>query len=65
MSIYVKLSIPFFRNMTLWKGPHGWGFYLFGTSAPTNVDRSKIEHAFTNPRLVKDLSEIDKVCMTS
>lgn len=55
-----------FSNMTVWKGPHhGWGFYLFGTIAPTNVDRSKIERAFANPRLVKDLSEYDNVCVTS
>jgi spermidine synthase len=60
-----KTFYSVFQNMTLWGGPHGWGFYLLGTSAPTNIDRSKIEHVFTNPRLVKDLSEFDNVCMTS
>jgi spermidine synthase len=61
----IKTFYSVFQNMTLWRGPHNWGFYLFGTSAPTNVDRSKIEQAFTNPRLVNDLSEIDNVCITS
>lgn len=65
-NLYIcKTFYSVFRNMTLWKGPHNWGFYLFGTIAPTNVDRSKIEQAFTNPRLVKDLSEYDNVCVTS
>lgn len=65
-NLYIcKTFYSVFRNMTLWKGPHNWGFYLFGTIAPTNVDRSKIEGAFTNPRLVKDLSEYDNVCVTS
>ncbi|MGD0573012.1 MAG: fused MFS/spermidine synthase [Sedimentisphaerales bacterium] len=62
-----KTFYSVFKNMTLWKSLHNnnRGFYLLGTSAPTNIDRSKIEHAFTNPRLVKDLSEIDKVGITS
>ena len=54
-----------FSNMTIWKGPHKWGFYLFGTLTPTNIDRSKIEQAFTNPRLTEDLREFDNVCVTS
>jgi spermidine synthase len=61
----VKTFYSVFQNMTLWRGPHKWGFYLLGTSAPTNVDRSKIEQAFKNPWLVKDLREFDNVCMTS
>jgi spermidine synthase len=65
-NLYIcKTFYSVFKNTTIWRGPHDWGFYLFGTSAPTNVDRSRIEQAFTNPRLVKDLSEIDKVCVTS
>jgi spermidine synthase len=54
-----------FSNMTQWNGPRKWGFYLFGTITPTNVDRSKIEQAFTNPRLVEDLSEFDSICVSS
>jgi len=53
-----------FSNMTIWKGPRGWGFYLMGTYLPTNIDVSKIEKAFTNPRLIEDLSEFDNVCRT-
>jgi len=54
-----------FENTTIWRGPHDWGFYLLGTIAPTNLEISKIEQAFTNPRLVEDLSEYDDVCVTS
>jgi spermidine synthase len=60
-----KTFYSVFSNMTIWNGPRKWGFYLFGTPAPTNVDRSKIDSAFRNPRLVKDLSEYDNVCVTS
>jgi spermidine synthase len=54
-----------FSNMTFWNGPRGWGFYLFGTLTPTNIERGKIEQAFTNPRLVEDLREYDNVCVSS
>jgi spermidine synthase len=54
-----------FSNTIIWEGPRNWGFYLLGTIAPTNVDTSKIEQAFTNPRLVEDLSEFDNVCVSS
>jgi spermidine synthase len=65
-NLYIcKTFYSVFQNMTLWKGPHDWGFYLLGTPAPTNIDKSKIERAFTNPLLVKDLSEFDNVCITS
>jgi spermidine synthase len=65
-NLYIfKTFYSVFENMTLWLGPHDWGVYLLGTSAPTNVDWSKIEDAFKNPRLVNDLSEIDNACVTS
>ena len=60
-----KTFYSVFENTTIWRGPHDWGFYLLGTIAPTNLDKSKIEQAFTNPRLVEDLSEYDDVCVTS
>jgi len=60
-----KTFYSVFSNMTVWKSPNNCGFYLFGTLAPTHVDKAKIEWAFTNPRLVKDLSEYDNVCVTS
>jgi len=60
-----KTFYSVFPNMTVWKGPHNGGLYFLGTLAPTNVDRSKIEQAFTNPRLIKDLSEYDDTCVTS
>jgi spermidine synthase len=65
-NLYIhKTFYSVFHNMTAWKGPHDWGFYLLGTLAQTNVNRSKIERAFTNPRLIEDLSEYDNVCATS
>jgi spermidine synthase len=66
-NLYIyKTFYSVFQNMTVWKSPHNWGFYLLGTLARTNVDRSKIERAFTkNPRLIEDLSEYDNVCVTS
>ncbi|MGA2093933.1 MAG: fused MFS/spermidine synthase [Sedimentisphaerales bacterium] len=64
LAIY-KTFNSVFSNMTIWKGPRGWGFYLFGTLRPTSIDGAKIEGAFTNPLLVKDLSEYDDVCVTS
>jgi spermidine synthase len=54
-----------FSNMTLWNGPRKWGFYLLGTITPTDVDKFKIEQAFTNPRLIEDLSEFDSICVSS
>jgi hypothetical protein len=54
-----------FSNMTIWKGPHGWGFFLFGTLKKTYIDTAKVEQAFANPLIVKDLSEYDNVCVTS
>ena len=54
-----------FPNMTVWKGPHGSGLYLIGTLAKTRIDKPKIEEAFTNPRLLEDLSEYDDSCVTS
>ncbi len=60
-----KTFYSVFENMTVWRGPENWGFYVIGTIAPTNVEVSKIEQAFTNPRLVEDLSEYDNVCVTS
>jgi len=65
-SLYIlKTFYSVFPNMTVWRGPHNWGFYIVGTLTETRIDKSKIEQAFTNPRLVKDLSEYDSSCVTS
>jgi spermidine synthase len=65
-SLYIlKTFYSVFPNMTVWRGPHNWGFYIVGTLAETRIDKSKIEQAFKNPRLVKDLSEYDSSCVTS
>ncbi|MHC4417077.1 MAG: spermidine synthase, partial [Planctomycetota bacterium] len=65
-SLYVlKTFHSVFPNMTVWRGPHNWGLYIIGTLTETRIDKSKIEQAFRNPRLVKDLSEYDSSCVTS
>jgi len=61
----LKTFYSVFPNMTVWNGPHDWGFYIIGTIAKTSVDRGKIEFAFTDQRLLKDLSEYDNSCVTS
>lgn len=65
-SLYIlKTFYSVFPNMTVWNGPHNWGFYIIGTLNQTNIDKAKIEQAFTNPKLLKDLSEFDNSCTTS
>jgi spermidine synthase len=61
----LKTFYSVFPNMTVWEGPHGPGLYIIGTLAETRIDKSKIEQAFTNPRLLEDLSEYDNSCVTS
>jgi len=65
-SLYViKTFYSVFPNITVWNGPHNWGFYIIGTIAQTNVDKAKIEQAFTNPNLLNDISEFDNSCVKS
>jgi predicted membrane-bound spermidine synthase len=61
----LKTFYSVFPNTTVWKGPHGGGFYTIGTLAKTKIDKPEIEEAFTNPKLLKDLSEYDNSCATS
>ncbi len=61
----LKTFYSVFPNMTVWRGPHNWGFYIVGTLTETKIDKSEIEQAFENPRLLKDLSEYDNSCVTS
>lgn len=61
----VKTFYSVFPDTTVWKGCYGLGLYIIGTLKEANVDKSKIELAFTNVRLTEDLSEYDKSCVTS
>ncbi len=61
----LKTFYSVFPNMTVWEGPNRWGFYMIGPCTETRIDKSKIEKAFTNPKLLKDLSEYDNSCVTS
>lgn len=61
----LKTFYSVFPNTTVWKGPHGRGIYIIGTLVETKIDKPKIEKAFTNPRLLKDLHEYDNSCVTS
>jgi len=65
-SLYViKTFYSVFPNMTVWNGPHNWGFYIIGTIAQTTIDKAKIEQAFTNQNLLNDMSEFDNSCVKS
>jgi spermidine synthase len=64
LSIF-KTFYSVFPNMTVWQGTRGWGCYIIGTLAETKIDIPKIEKAFTNPKLLKDLKEYDNSCVTS
>ena len=61
----LKTFYSVFPNMTAWVSPHEWGIYLVGTLAPTEINVKRIEKAFGNPRLLKDLGEYDNSCVTS
>ncbi len=61
----IKTFYSIFPNMSLWLGPRKWGFYMIGTLTKIEIDKLKIEKAFTNPKLLKDLSEYDNTCATS
>jgi spermidine synthase len=46
-----------FPEMSLWTGPHRWGLYMIGTLKETSIDNLKLQNAFRNPKLLKDLKE--------
>jgi len=54
-----------FQYMQLWKGPHNYGFYMIGKLEDFKVDRAKLETIFKNKKIVEDLSEYDRSCVTS
>ena len=60
----IKTFCSVFSDVSLWKGPRSWGLYLIGKNTQINIDMKKIEKAFSDPRFVADLTEVDTVCST-
>jgi len=54
-----------FLGMAIWRGPHNAGFYMTGEKEQINIDVLKMQRAFMNKDMVKDLSEISNSCVTS
>ena len=61
----VKTFYSVFPDVSLWIGPWHWGVYLIGKIKPSDIDINKIEKAFTNPKILADLTEIDRSCDTA
>jgi len=55
-----------FPEITVWKGPHNWGFYCVGTTEkmPWIDFKQNVENAFKQPAIVQDLGEYDTSCLT-
>lgn len=50
-----------FPHSSVWKGPHGWGYYFIGTirEVPWALFEQNVNCAFQNPCILKDMSEYD------
>jgi spermidine synthase len=53
-----------FPHMTVWRGPHGWGYYLIGTLRKQEIDRERLKAAFAERDIVDDLGEFDTSCVS-
>lgn len=54
-----------FPESIVWKGPNNWGFYMLGKLKKMEIDAKKIRKAFADKKIVEDLSEYDKSCVTA
>jgi spermidine synthase len=54
-----------FPDMTVWRGPHGWGFFFIGTMRPKEIKKEDVKRFFSNPKLIKDITEYDNSCATA
>ncbi len=56
-----------FSNTTVWAGPNGWGLYVVGPLRylPSDELRSRINDAFDDPKIVNDLLEYDRSCVSA
>lgn len=55
-----------FEHMSVWRGPHNWGYYFIGTvkGVPLEQFRQNVENTFNRPAIAKDLMEYDDICST-
>jgi len=62
----VKTFHEVFPYVTVWSGPHSWGFYLIGSEKPFDwsVFRKNVENLFSDSVMIKDLSEYDQDLVT-
>jgi len=54
-----------FPYVTVWKGPHGWGFYLIGTLKKIDLNVEKVNKFFSNQEFLDDMGEYDKLCINT
>ena len=61
----IKTFYSVFPDVSLWIGPRHWGLYLIGRVSPRDIDIPKIEKAFTAPKFLADITEVDRTCDTA
>ncbi|MFA5252185.1 MAG: fused MFS/spermidine synthase [Phycisphaerae bacterium] len=61
----IKTFHSVFSDVSIWAGPQQWGLYLIGKVKTTDMDRNKIEKAFTDPKFLADITEVDNSCDTA
>jgi spermidine synthase len=61
----VKTFYSVFPNASMWVGPRHWGLYLIGRVNPGDINIPKIEKAFTDPKFLADITEVDNTCDTA
>ena len=62
----LKTFYMVFPNITVWSGPHNFGFYFIGTmgDVPWKTFRKNLGKAFNDSNIIKDLTEFDNSCAT-
>ncbi|HTY21815.1 MAG TPA: fused MFS/spermidine synthase [Desulfomonilaceae bacterium] len=55
-----------FDQISVWHGPHNWGYYFIGTlkNVSSGEFKQNVERIFNNPVMAKDLVEYDRSCAT-
>ncbi len=55
-----------FPKTDVWKSPNNRGFYMIGMmqDVPQDEFEARVERLFAQPRVVRDLGEFDKTCVT-
>ena len=60
----IKTFYSVFPDMSIWESPRGYGIYLMGRMKDSDIDKNKIEKAFTNSKFLEDITEFDGICDT-